>query len=185
MTVRRLPEFEGYVIDERLREFRRTAYGEPVEFIPFDSEKGKTMLEEMGRKKPMSKSDLFEEACGSMGGEYEEEYGMLEPDVGGMFFDVHEAKKQWCTFKDMKGIDKGSLTVFNAPNTFSMKYQDENMKELFNLWDNDIEKKFDPEEQKMCFFSRYGIRVPKCDICVETYPKSDHPKGVWLKLKPR
>lgn len=93
MTVRKLPEFKGYVVDERLREFRRMTYGEPVEFIPFDSDKGGHLLKEYSMKKPLS--DLFEEACNAMGGEYEEEYGILEPDVGGMFLDVHEAKKQW------------------------------------------------------------------------------------------
>lgn len=195
MTVRELPKFKGYVVDERLREFRKLAYGYTPEFIPFDSERGEMMLEEMRKTKPIDKSDMFEETCNAMGGEYEEEYSMLEPDVGGEFLTEHETKKQWCTFRDMHGVGKfiargiggGELTVFNAPNTFEVKFQDENRKELFRFWDNDIEKKFDSEEQKMCFYSRYGIRVPKCDICIQTYPLREHgrPSGVWLKLEPR
>lgn len=131
--------------------------------------------------------DLFEETCNAMGGEYEEEYGLLEPDVGGEFVTEHEAKKQWCTFKDMKGIGKGELSVFNAPNTFTVKFQDENNKELFRFWDNDIDKRFDPERQEMCFHSKYGIRVPKGEVCISTYPLRMYgkPEGVWLKLEPR
>lgn len=187
MTVRELPKFKGYVVDERLREFRKMVYGEPPEFIPFDSEKGEMMLEEMRETKPIDKSELFEEACVEMGGKYEEEYSMLEPDVGGEFLTEHEAKKQWCTFNDMKGLGKGELTVFNAPNTFEVKFQDENNKELFRFWDNDIDKKFNPEGQEMCFYSRYGIRVPKGEVCISAYPLRKHapPDGIWVKLEPR
>lgn len=49
---RRLPEFHGYVVDERLKEFRRVAWknGEPrIEFIPFDSQKGDKLLVELLR----------------------------------------------------------------------------------------------------------------------------------------
>lgn len=186
MTVRELPKFKGYVVDERLREFRKMAYGEMPEFIPFDSERGKMMLEEMKETRPMYKSG-FEETCNAMGGEYAEEYGLMEPDVGGEFFGEHEAKKQWCEFENMKGVGRGKLTVFSAPNTFEVKSQDEDGKDLFRFWDNDIDKKFDPEGQEMRFHSRYGIRVPKCDICIQTYPLREHgrPDGIWLKLEPR
>lgn len=42
-----LPTFKGYTIDERLKEFRKVTRGkEPtIEFIPFDSDKGKKILE--------------------------------------------------------------------------------------------------------------------------------------------
>jgi len=47
----RLPEFKGYTIDRRLREFRRIVLGEMPEFVPFDSEKGKELVAEM-RQRP-------------------------------------------------------------------------------------------------------------------------------------
>ena len=49
--VHRLPEFRGYTIDHRLREFRRLVFGEMPEFIPFQSEKGRELTAEM-RKRP-------------------------------------------------------------------------------------------------------------------------------------
>ncbi len=39
-----LPEFRGYTVDERLREFRKIKYGELPEFIPFDSNQGQRLL---------------------------------------------------------------------------------------------------------------------------------------------
>ena len=46
---RKLPEFKGYTIDEKLREFRRVVYGKSIEFIAFDSAKGKKLLRQMER----------------------------------------------------------------------------------------------------------------------------------------
>ena len=43
----KLPTFNGYTIDYRIREFRRFIYGELPEFIPFDSDRGKELLSEM------------------------------------------------------------------------------------------------------------------------------------------
>jgi hypothetical protein len=46
--VRKLPTFKGYTVDERLREFRKVEF-EPerrIEFIPFDSEQGRELLQE-------------------------------------------------------------------------------------------------------------------------------------------
>lgn len=40
----KLPEFNGYTIDFRLREFRKIEYGKSIEFIPFDSKKGIKLL---------------------------------------------------------------------------------------------------------------------------------------------
>ena len=45
--MRRLPVFQGYTVDERLREFRRIVYGELPEFIPFDSPRGQELLAEL------------------------------------------------------------------------------------------------------------------------------------------
>ncbi|MGD0318071.1 MAG: hypothetical protein ABSB56_00015 [Nitrososphaerales archaeon] len=47
----RLPEFKGYTVDRRLREFRRMVFAEMPEFIPFQSEKGRELTAEM-RKRP-------------------------------------------------------------------------------------------------------------------------------------
>lgn len=47
---RELPKIRGYTIDERLREFRRLEPGKKMEYVPFDSPKGKELLEEMRKK---------------------------------------------------------------------------------------------------------------------------------------
>jgi hypothetical protein len=44
---RKLPEFEGYTVDERLREFRKVEYGKTIEFVPFDSAQGQQLLSRM------------------------------------------------------------------------------------------------------------------------------------------
>lgn len=47
-----LPTFKDYTVDERLQEFRKVTRGEEptIEFIPFDSDKGKRILEEYRKK---------------------------------------------------------------------------------------------------------------------------------------
>ena len=45
-TVRALPTFKGYVVDVRLREFRKADPGTVMEFIDFDSPKGDPILAE-------------------------------------------------------------------------------------------------------------------------------------------
>jgi len=45
--VRKLKEFKGYTIDLRLQQFRKANLGEALEFIEFDSKKGKKLLAEM------------------------------------------------------------------------------------------------------------------------------------------
>lgn len=48
----RLPVFKGYTVDARLKEFRKADTGrKKIEFVPFDSRKGKKLLEEMRREK--------------------------------------------------------------------------------------------------------------------------------------
>jgi hypothetical protein len=46
-SVRILPTFKGYTVDERLREFRKADVETGLEFIPFDSERGMELLEEL------------------------------------------------------------------------------------------------------------------------------------------
>lgn len=47
--VTKLPEFRGYTIDERLRQFRKVDKEKPsIEFVDFDSEEGQWLLEEYG-----------------------------------------------------------------------------------------------------------------------------------------
>lgn len=53
-----LPTYKSYIIDERLRQFRKVKndkQGNPsIEFIPFDSEKGKAMLFAMNLETALS-----------------------------------------------------------------------------------------------------------------------------------
>lgn len=39
-----LPTYKGYTVDERLKEFRKAIYGKCLEFISFNSHKGKKLL---------------------------------------------------------------------------------------------------------------------------------------------
>lgn len=48
---RRLPEFSGYTVDERLREFRKVVHGKSIKFIDFESTQGKKLLKQMERRK--------------------------------------------------------------------------------------------------------------------------------------
>jgi hypothetical protein len=51
VTPQELPKFtyqgQEYTVDYRLKEFRRAEYGKVLEFVPFDSDKGKDMLNQM------------------------------------------------------------------------------------------------------------------------------------------
>jgi hypothetical protein len=47
MSATILPTFKGYTVDLRLREFRRAIPETVLEFIPFDSPKGKELLVEL------------------------------------------------------------------------------------------------------------------------------------------
>ena len=49
MSVTKLPTFNGYTVDNRLREFRKL-YGKRLEFIPFDSRRGRTLLKALQAK---------------------------------------------------------------------------------------------------------------------------------------
>ena len=43
--VKKLPEFDGYTVDERLQQFRKVDREKPsIDFVDFDSEKGKELL---------------------------------------------------------------------------------------------------------------------------------------------
>ncbi len=45
-----LPTFKGYTVDFRLKEFRKVDMSIPsIEFIPFDSPKGRELLKELGQ----------------------------------------------------------------------------------------------------------------------------------------
>jgi hypothetical protein len=46
--VTKLPEFKGYTVDERLRQFRKVDHDKlSIDFVEFYSEEGKALLEEM------------------------------------------------------------------------------------------------------------------------------------------
>jgi len=43
-----LPQFQGYYVDHRLRQFRSAVpFPEVIEFVDFDSEKGRKLLADM------------------------------------------------------------------------------------------------------------------------------------------
>ena len=45
--VTKLPEFKGYTIDERLKQFRKVDMEKPsIDFVDFDSKEGKRLLKE-------------------------------------------------------------------------------------------------------------------------------------------
>ena len=45
--VKELPKFKGYTVDERLKQFRKVDREKPsIEFVKFDSEEGKELLDE-------------------------------------------------------------------------------------------------------------------------------------------
>jgi len=46
-----LPTFRGYTVDFRLREFRKAIPDECLEFVAFDSTKGKKLLKQMRKEK--------------------------------------------------------------------------------------------------------------------------------------
>lgn len=45
-----LPEYKGYTVDFRLRDFRRVTNGRRIEFIDFDSEQGMDLLIQIARE---------------------------------------------------------------------------------------------------------------------------------------
>lgn len=45
--VTKLPEFKGYTVDEKLKQFRKVDREKPsIEFVDFDSKEGKKLLKE-------------------------------------------------------------------------------------------------------------------------------------------
>jgi hypothetical protein len=46
--VTELPNFKGYTVDKRLKQFRKVDMEKPsIDFVDFDSEKGQELLNEM------------------------------------------------------------------------------------------------------------------------------------------
>ena len=46
--VTKLPEFKGYTVDLKLKQFRKVNHEKPsIDFIEFDSDKGRRLLKEM------------------------------------------------------------------------------------------------------------------------------------------
>ena len=45
--VKKLPEFKGYTVDERLKQFRKVDKDKPsIDFVDFDSKEGQELLKE-------------------------------------------------------------------------------------------------------------------------------------------
>ncbi len=56
-VARRLPVVKGWTVDCRLRMFRKVSYrrGEPsIEYVEFDSMKGRKIIKRVGKKKMVS-----------------------------------------------------------------------------------------------------------------------------------
>lgn len=52
-TPKKLPEFKGYTVDFRLRQFRKVEHkNKRIIFIDFDSKEGKKLLEEYSKIMP-------------------------------------------------------------------------------------------------------------------------------------
>lgn len=45
--VRTLKKFKGFTVDLRLQQFRKVEFGKPIDFIDFDSLKGRALLAQM------------------------------------------------------------------------------------------------------------------------------------------
>lgn len=132
--------------------------------------------------------DSFMEVCEAMGGEYESEYGYVEPDVGGEFLHGRDVGKEWCTFKNMKGLGENQrLIVFNSKNTFSLRCNTgvAGGEEFFDLWDNDINTSFSKEKQQMVFETKYGVRLPKGKYKIRAYPLREfgEPRSIKLHIE--
>lgn len=51
--VRKLPEFKGYTVDFRLKQFRNADINAGMEFVDFESEKGDYLLYELIKDMPV------------------------------------------------------------------------------------------------------------------------------------
>ena len=51
--MRILPTYQGYTVDERLKEFRKLEYGKKLEFINFESSQGKKLLSQYRKEQTM------------------------------------------------------------------------------------------------------------------------------------
>jgi hypothetical protein len=58
--VRKLPTFKGYVVDARLRQFRKLKLGQLPEFIDFDSDRGRKLLEALREQGYTNPEIIFE-----------------------------------------------------------------------------------------------------------------------------
>jgi hypothetical protein len=68
-----LPIFQGYTVDEKLREFRKILPGRKMEFVPFDSERGVQLRSEMRNVaqraiKPAAMNTAIRRAANAHGG---------------------------------------------------------------------------------------------------------------------
>lgn len=130
----------------------------------------------------MPNPQKFKEICIVMGGEYSEEYGMLEPDIGGDHISEYEALKQWCDFSHLENVPAKGLTVFRSPRHIELQ------SELFTPtarphFDEFFTEEYKPEEQTMCFKSTTpdfsSIVEGVSQFCITTYPREE-PRAVWM-----
>ena len=55
----KLPTFKGYTVDSRLKEFRKLVYWKSFEIVPFNTPKGRNLLNEYEDSK--EKEELWQE----------------------------------------------------------------------------------------------------------------------------
>lgn len=130
----------------------------------------------------MAKPESFKETCEAMGGEYTEEFGMLESDVGGDHLAEYEARKQWCDFGKLEHAPKAGLTIFRSPRHVELQSElfEPTARPKFDEFFNEV---LNPKQQQMCFKSTLPTFSDQVEgiahFCIITYPKGD-PKSVWL-----
>lgn len=122
-----------------------------------------------GQLRGMRNNSKFKFWCAAVNGKYTEEYGLLEPDVGGDFSQEHGAEKQWCDLRNKTGE---RLQIFRAPNTFTLRLMNEEEHGIMELWDNDV--KMNVTQDNVLCFKATGVRVPKGNYCISVPRKEFH-----------
>jgi len=121
------------------------------------------------------KENLFAKTCKAMGGKYESEYGLVEPDVG--FETLHEKEvfKQWCTLGHLDYLPD-DFTIFKVPG--EVEFQSEMFTPTDKIrFDMSFEEYYDPDKKRMCFRSKLpklkdiSILPGVIHVCVDSYPE--------------
>ncbi len=123
----------------------------------------------------------FAKTCKAMGGKYEAEYGLVEPDVGFETLHEKEAFKQWCILGHLNNLPD-DFTIFKAPGY--VEFQSEMFKPTGKIkFETSFKEQYEPDNKQMCFKSNLpefsSILPGAIYVCVETYPDKK-PTSAWL-----